>query len=163
MHEQVSILLVVRWEGFVTYVRYSATQDAEAVHDAIRPAGSEVIARVRFADVSCHGTCEVGIGRVGGSKAEVVDSRGVCGDVLVVELWRELNRAAYMTRSAGGRKKDQSSVSIPDFHLPIKRAPSWSDHVPNVLEASTKNLFHAGTFCSNLRKHIKLPSVIQSG
>lgn len=91
---------MIKWDGFVTYIWNSATQDAEAVHDAVRTAGSEIIARVRFTDVSRHGTSEVSILRVGGREVEVVDSRGVRGDVLVVELWRELNRAAYMIRSA---------------------------------------------------------------
>ena len=84
----------------MTYIRNPATQDAEAVHNAVRTAGSEIIARVRFTDVSRHGTSEVSILRVGGREVEVVDSRGVLGDVLVVELGRELNRAAYMIRSA---------------------------------------------------------------
>ena len=43
----------------MTYVWDSATQDTEAVHNAVRTAGSEVVARVRFADVCCHGTCTV--------------------------------------------------------------------------------------------------------
>ena len=76
------------WGGSIAYIWNSATQDAEAIHHTVGTARSEVIARVRFADVSCHGTREVGIVRVGGSKIEVVDSRGVRGDVLVVELWR---------------------------------------------------------------------------
>jgi hypothetical protein len=85
---------VIEWEGFITYIWNSTTQNAEAVHNTIRTAGSEVIAWVRFADVSCHGTCEIGLIRVSGSEVEVVDSRRVRGDILVVELWRKLNRTA---------------------------------------------------------------------
>jgi len=73
-------------EVFLTHVWNSTTQDAEAVHDTIRAATSKVIAWVGFPDVSCHGTREVGIVRVGWRKVEVVDSRWVCGNVLVVEL-----------------------------------------------------------------------------
>ena len=82
----------------MTHVRNSTTQDAEAVYDTIGTTASEVVARVCFADVSCHGTCEVSIVRVGGSKIEVVDTRRVRGDVLVVEPWRQLNGAAYLIR-----------------------------------------------------------------
>ena len=80
--------------GASAYVWNSATQDAEAVHDTVRTARSEVVAWVCFADVSCHGTCEVGIVRVRRSEVEVVDSRRVCGDVLIIELGRELDGAA---------------------------------------------------------------------
>ena len=78
----------------MTHVRNSTTQDAEAVYDTIGTTASEVVARVCFADVSCHGTCEVGIVRVRRSEVEVVDSRRVCGDVLIIELGRELDGAA---------------------------------------------------------------------
>ena len=80
--------------GLLTYVWDSTAQDAEAVHDTVRTARSEVVAWVCFADVSCHGTCEVGIVRVRRSEVEVVDSRRVCGDVLIIELGRELDGAA---------------------------------------------------------------------
>ena len=81
--------------GLLTYVWDSTAQDAEAVHDTVRTARSEIVAWVCFADVGCHGTGEVCIVRVGRSEVEVVDSRGVCGEVFVVELGLELHRAAY--------------------------------------------------------------------
>lgn len=79
---------------YLAYVWDSTAQDTEAIHDPVGTARSEVVAWVCFADVSCHGKCEVRIVRVGGSEVEVVDSRGVYGDVLVVELGRELDGTA---------------------------------------------------------------------
>jgi len=84
----------------VTYVWDSTTQDTEAVHYSIGTAASEIVARICLSDMSCHGTREVGVARVGRSEVEVVHSRGICGDVLVVEVGRELNRAAYTVKLA---------------------------------------------------------------
>jgi hypothetical protein len=72
--------------GLLTYVWDATTQDAEAIDDTSGTARSEVVAWIRFADVSCHGTCEVRIGRVGRSEVEVIDSRRVRCDALVVKF-----------------------------------------------------------------------------
>ena len=137
----------------MTYVWDSATQDTEAVHNAVRTAGSEVVARVRFADVCCHGTCEIGIVRVGGSKIEVVDPRGVGGDVLVVELWRQLNGAAYLIRSVEGRQKKTkrvynyrtSIVQSSEHRVDRTMSPEYWKHQPRIYSTPERSALVCGS------------------
>jgi hypothetical protein len=139
--------------GLMAYIWGSTAQNAEAVHDTIRSARSEIIARIRFADVSCHGTCEVGICRVCGSEVEVVGSRRVCGDVLVVEFGRELDRAAYTTRSAAIHqewKKDVGSYRTSNARSIERRAgqtkfPKCWKHQPRT--CSTQE--HSAPICGS--------------
>jgi hypothetical protein len=70
----------------MTYVWNSTAEDAGLVDETIGTTRSEVVTRIRFADMSCHGTLEIGIGRVKRSEIEVVDSRWVCADAFVVEV-----------------------------------------------------------------------------
>lgn len=83
----------------LTYVWNATTQNAEAIHGAIRTATAEVVSRVGFANVRRHWAEEVGLVVACRSEIEIVDSRWVCGDALIVEVRRKLDGAAYMSTS----------------------------------------------------------------
>jgi hypothetical protein len=84
--------------GFA-YIGNTTAQDAEPIHSAVRTAPTKVVTWVGFADMCCHRAQEVRVAVVCGSKIEVVDSRWIRSDTFVIELGRQLDRAAYTRRS----------------------------------------------------------------
>jgi hypothetical protein len=82
------------WCEVFTYIWNPTTQDAETVHSAIRATSTEIVTRIGFANVCCHGAQEVRIAVIRGSEIEVVDSRWVCSDTFVVKFGRQLDGAA---------------------------------------------------------------------
>jgi hypothetical protein len=71
--------------GF-TYIWNPTTQDTETIYSAARTASTEIITRVGLADVCRHRAQKVRIAVIRRSEIEVVDSRWVCGDTLIVKL-----------------------------------------------------------------------------